>query len=430
MIQIDKAEQILSEQNGQRILTEIYGADGVERAQARYRTIIQGYRKTFRTTQVSFFSSPGRTEVGGNHTDHNHGKVLAGSINLDCIGVAGKNGTNLIHIHDITYNENLNIDVNDLEKSAADRGSVGLMKGILTAFRKFGWQIGGFDACICSNVIRAAGVSSSASFEMLICAILNAFFNDGKVDLVTYARAGQYAENVYWEKASGLLDQMACAVGGMIAIDFKNPAEPQVEKIDFDFGAQDYHLIIVNTGKSHADLNEDYSSIPKEVKSVAGFFGKEVCREISCDDVLRNLSAVRAKCGDRAVMRALHFFAENDRVDAQVEALKNNDFNRFLSLITASGNSSWKYLQNCYSAHNVSEQGICVALAATEAFLAEKNVGACRVHGGGFAGVIAVFVPKCFSEEYMSYIDGLLGEGSSYKMSIRNHGAIDWGRLL
>lgn len=428
MIKIENAEQVLGSAQGQAALEKIYGADA-QSAAARYRTLIRHYQKEF-SSEVSFFSSPGRTEICGNHTDHNHGKVLAGSINLDCIGVAGKNDTDMIRIRDITYNESLQIDINHVEKVENDKGSVGLIKGILAAFKKFGYEVGGFDACICSNVIRAAGVSSSASFEMLICAILNAFYNDGKVDKVSYARAGQYAENVYWDKASGLLDQMACAVGGMITIDFCNPKEPVVEQIHFDFDAQDYNLIIVNTGKSHADLNEDYSSVPNEMKSVAAYFGKNVCREISMQDVLDHLSEVRQACGDRAVMRALHFFAENDRVDAQVSALKNGKFDDFLALITASGNSSWKYLQNCYSAQNVTEQGICVALALTEAFLAQKKVGACRVHGGGFAGVIAVFLPKEYANEYIEYIENLLGEGNAYKMSIRPCGAVNWGAEL
>ena len=429
MLLIDSAEQVLTSAAGKEILSKIYGADAVGAA-ARYKTLIYHYKEMFQTKQISFFSSPGRTEIGGNHTDHNHGKVLAGSINLDCIGIAGKNDSDFINIYDITYNENLKINIHQIEKASTDKGSVGLIKGILAAFNKFGCKIGGFDACICSNVIRAAGVSSSASFEMLMCAILNSFYNDGKVDKVTYARAGQYAENVYWDKASGLLDQMACAVGGMISIDFKNPKEPVVEQISFDFGAQDYNLIIVNTGKSHADLNEDYSSIPNEMKSVAKYFGKEVCRDVDVCNLMENLGSVRQKCGDRAVMRALHFFAENDRVDAQVAALKSGDFNKFLTLVTASGNSSWKYLQNCYSVQNTAEQGICVALALTEAYLAEKQVGACRVHGGGFAGVIAVFLPKKCADEYMRYIDGLLGEGSAYKMSIRNYGAVDWGSMI
>ena len=250
------------------------------------------------------------------------------------------------------------------------------------------------------------------------------------MDVVTYAHIGKYAENKFWNKASGLLDQMACAVGGLITIDFKNPEAPVVEKIDFDFGAQDHSLMIVNTGKGHADLSADYSSVPNEMKKVAQFFGKEVCAEIKEQDVIDHLAELRAYAGDRSVLRALHFFEENKRVEAEVKALKENRFGDFLDGITASGNSSWKWLQNCYTNSNVQEQGISIALALTEMFIAEKKRGACRIHGGGFAGVIMAMLPNDLVDEYVAYIEKAMGEGSAYRMSIRPYGAICVNQML
>lgn len=308
-------------------------------------------------------------------------------------------------------------------------GTVDLVKGLLAGFQESGYDIGGFDAYITSSVISAAGVSSSAAFEMLVCSILNEFFNEGRMDTVAYAHIGKYAENKYWNKASGLLDQMACAVGGLITIDFLEPSIPAVEKIDFDFSAQGYDLIIVNTGKGHADLSEDYSSVPIEMKKVAEFFGKSYCSEITEEEVIGKLQKVREFAGDRSVLRALHFFEENKRVEAEVAALKENRFDDFLTNITASGNSSWKWLQNCFTNQAFQEQGITVALALTELFIAKKQVGVCRVHGGGFAGVIMALLPREVSKEYMDYMEQAIGEGNAYRMSIRPYGAICVNRM-
>ncbi len=241
---------------------------------------------------------------------------------------------------------------------------------------------------------------------------------------MAYAHIGKYSENVYWDKASGLLDQMACAVGGLIAIDFQDPANPVVEKVDFDFASQDHSLIIVQTGKGHADLSEDYSAVPKEMKKVAEYFGKEVCAQITEAQVMENLSGVRQFAGDRSVMRALHFFEENKRVEAEVAALKEGRFEDFLANITASGNSSWKWLQNCYTNSDFQEQGICVALALTELFIQQKKKGACRIHGGGFAGVVMAMLPNQIVDEYIAYIEKALGKGSAYRMAIRPYGAV------
>ena len=422
--------QMLESKESEKLMTALYGEDAVRENMERYQSLVRNFQKKFPEDDVMLFSSPGRTEISGNHTDHNHGKVLAGSINLDCVGAAAKNNSSKVNIISETYNQSFVIDLDDLAPSDKKAGTIDLVKGLLKGFLEAGYEIGGFNACITSNVISAAGVSSSASFEMLLCSILNTFFNNSAMDTVAYAHIGRFSENIYWDKASGLLDQMACAVGGLITIDFKDPASPVVERIDFDFGSQNHSLIIVNTGKGHADLSADYSSVPAEMKKVAEFFGKEVCAEITEKDVIDNLQEIRDFAGDRSVLRALHFFEENKRVEAEVAALKENRFEDFLKNITESGNSSWKWLQNCFTNTSFQEQGITVALALTELFLAEKKRGACRIHGGGFAGVIMTLLPNELVEEYVSYIEKAMGEGNAYRMSIRPYGAICFNELM
>lgn len=421
---VEQTMEVLNGAGAERLLTELYGADQVEEQRGRYRELLEGYRDKFGDGEVKLFSSPGRTEISGNHTDHNHGKVLAGSINLDCVGVAAVNHSSKVKIVSTTFGQEFTVDLNNLAPSRRKSGTEDLVKGLLKGFQESGYEVGGFNAYITSNVISAAGVSSSAAFEMLLCSMLNTFFNEGRMDTVAYAHVGKYAENHYWDKASGLLDQMACAVGGLITIDFMEPSDPKVEKIDFDFGSQNHSLIIVQTGRGHADLSADYSAVPSEMKKVAEFFGKDYCSEITEKDVIDNLAEVRKYAGDRSVLRALHFFEENKRVENMVKALKEDRFDVFLENITASGNSSWKWLQNCYTNSNYQEQGITVALALTELFIADKGRGACRVHGGGFAGVIMAMLPNDLVDEYVEYIEKALGKGNAYRMSIRPHGAI------
>lgn len=423
-MKIQETLQLIESAQMKNLSLKLYGEDAVETNIKRYQDLVNSFYQEFKREDVLLFSSPGRTEISGNHTDHNHGKVLAGSINLDCVGVAAKNQTDKVNIVSETFNQSFVIDLNYLEPSEKKAGTIDLVRGLLQGFKESGYEIGGFDAYITSNVISAAGVSSSAAFEMLLCSMLNTFFNEGRMNTVAYAHIGKFSENKYWDKASGLLDQMACAVGGLITIDFAEPTAPVVEKIDFDFSSQNHSLIIVNTGKGHADLSADYSSVPIEMKKVAEFFGKEVCSELSAEEIIKNLAAVREYAGDRSVLRALHFFEENKRVEAEVAALKENRFQDFLADITASGNSSWKWLQNCYTNTNYQEQGISVALALTELFIAEKQKGACRIHGGGFAGVIMAMLPNELVDEYVNYIESAIGEGNAYRMSIRPFGAI------
>ncbi|MDO4326614.1 MAG: galactokinase family protein [bacterium] len=428
-MKLEELKKVLHSDKAKALFCQMYGSQGEENT-ARYEAVAEGFQKKFGDRDMLLFSSPGRTEISGNHTDHNHGKVLAGSINLDCVGAAAKNDSGIVHIISATYDQDFSIKVEDLKPSAKMAGTIDLTKGILEGFLERGYQIGGFDAYITSNVISAAGVSSSASYEMLICSILNVLYNDGQMDVVDYAHIGKFSENRYWNKQSGLLDQMACAVGGLITIDFKNPNAPKVEKIDFDFSAQNHSLIIVQTGKGHADLSADYSSVPNEMKAVAAYFGKEVLAEVDEKEVLANLTKIRKKTGDRAVLRALHFYEENKRVDAEVKALKENDFAAFLQNITASGNSSWKWLQNCYTNQAPQEQGITVTLALTEMFIQEKQKGACRVHGGGFAGVIMAMLPNELVDEYVAYIESYAGKGSAYRMMIRPYGSFCVSKML
>lgn len=426
-MEAEKSLALLGSEACKELFVRLYGREN--KAGQRYENLIRGFLREFGGGDILLFSSPGRTELCGNHTDHNHGKILGASIDLDCIAAAAKNGTNRIRIISEGY-RSFSIDLEHLESSAEKSGVVELVKGLADGFIQRGFLLGGFDAYISSNVIPSAGVSSSAAFETLLCQIINTLFNEGRIEKLSYAHIGRHAENVYWNKASGLLDQMCCAVGGMITIDFKNPESPKVRRLDFDFADSGYDLIIVQTGRGHADLSEDYSAIPNEMKSVAKFFGKEVLAETDKATLLASLTQVRRETGDRAVMRALHFFDENERVDKAVAALNEGDFASFLKNIKDSGNSSWKYLQNCYTNSACEEQGISISLALTEDFLAKKGCGACRVHGGGFAGVIMAMLPREASEEYIAYIEGHTGKGNAYKMSIRPYGSICLNHLL
>lgn len=404
------------------VLSSVYGEENLAKEQARYEHLVTKFKEHFGEGEVDFFSAPGRTEILGNHTDHNHGKVLTASIAMDTIAAARKNGTSLVHVISEGYKP-ITIDLENLDSECKCKGTLSLLIGMFECAMKKGYKVEGFDAYITTEVIGAAGVSSSASFEMLICAILNYFSNEGKIDYVEYAKIGQYAEHEYWLKQSGLLDQMACAVGGVIAIDFKEEM-PKVEKVEFGYDKLGYDLIIVNTGKGHADLSEEYSSVPVEMKRAAKVFGKEVLADVDEKEFMANLNKVREEAGDRAVMRALHFFAEQKRVDNAVKAIKEEDYETFLNCITKSGNSSWKWLQNCFATKDEREQAVPVALALTELFIEEEGRGYCRVHGGGFAGVIAAVLPKDLTPKYVETMTPYMGKENIYVMQIRQTGAV------
>lgn len=402
-------------------LESVYGE--TQNSLARFEKLAENYERCFGAEQMEFFSAPGRTELVGNHTDHNGGKVIAASIDMDTIGAAFPNDSGIIEIVSEGYEHKIVVDLAAVELVPKNQGTVSLVAGMAEAVKAFGFQISGFRAYISTEVISAAGVSSSASFEMLLCSIINYFFNENKLSFATYAQIGQYAENHYWSKDSGLMDQMACAVGGAILLDFSDQAS--YEKIDFGFQETGYDMVIVNTGKGHADLSLEYSDVPKEMKAVAAGLGVSRLAESSLEDLCKNLSKVVKEVeNDRAVLRAVHFFEENDRVKQAAAAIAEKDTAKLLTLLDESGKSSWEFLQNCYSVDNYKEQKISLCLALTELFLKKKGDGCCRVHGGGFAGVILSVVPSGAAEEYVRYIAGFVGEENVYPMHIRKAGAV------
>jgi len=405
-------------------LTEIYGEDAPRQAE-RYIKTIESFCRYYRDDRdIEIFSVPGRSEVLGNHTDHNHGRVLAAAINLDIIAVAAKNEESKIRIRSEGYNEDCVLI--DKEVSPDPQyyfKSHALVGGMYGGFIKEGYLCGGFDAYTTTEVYKGSGLSSSAAFEVMVGNIINHFFNEGKVPAPEIAKIAQYAENVYFGKPCGLMDQTACAVGGFVAIDFKSPKQPDIEHVEFDLDKAGYSLCIVNTGGNHADLNSDYASVPAEMKSVAKFFGKEALREVSAESIIKNIPALRGIVGDRAIMRALHFAADDIRAKVGTLALKENDIAEFLSNVTASGDSSFKYLQNVYTTKNTEEQGLSLALCITQGFLEGKD-GACRVHGGGFAGTIQAFIKKEDVAAYKECVDSVFGAGACAVLNVRNYGAI------
>ena len=406
---------------------KMYGDDKqiLKERKDRYQKLEDKFLQYFDDADKYYFSAPGRTEIGGNHTDHNHGMVVAASVNLDSIAVVTKNQNQKVVLYSDGYFSPFEIDINQLEIDEKEKGTTtALIRGIAKRFKEFGFNIGGFSGCMTSDVLPGSGLSSSASVEVLIGTIFNYLFNDGKVPAEMIAQIGQYAENNYFGKPCGLMDQMACAVGGIISIDFENNTKPIVEKVDVDFDNLGYSLVIVDTGGNHADLTDDYAAVPTEMKSVANFFGKSVLREIDESDLLENIAELRSEVGDRAVLRALHFFEENKRVLQIVNALSELDLDRFLKLIKESGNSSFKWLQNIFTIKNIPEQGVTLGLAITEQYLSEIDTGACRVHGGGFAGTIQVFIPSEFVPRYIEIIEKVFGRGSAMKLSVRSKGAI------
>ncbi len=423
MLEINKALEKISSGNNQTF-KELYGSDeSVLKEQAqRYTELINEFKKSFGHDKIELFSSPGRTEIGGNHTDHNNGRVLAGAVNLDNIAVAAPNNTSKIRIQSIGYPA-FEFDIDDLQiDEKAFFTSTALVKGICARMKELSYTIGGFDACIDGRVPKGSGLSSSASFEVLIGAIISHLFNDGKLDPVQNAIIGQWSENNYFGKPCGLMDQTACSVGGFITIDFEDTAKPIVKAIDFDFSKTGYTLVITDTGGNHADLNADYAALPTEMKSVAAELGKTVLRQVNLDKVVENIPALRSKTGDRAILRSIHFQNENERVVEQVNALENNQFQDFLKLIIESGNSSYMYNQNIFTTTNVEEQGVSLGLALSHIVL--NNKGAWRVHGGGFAGTIQAFVPNDLLDKYVSTLENVFGKGKCHKLFIRSKGAV------
>ena len=402
-------------------LLDIYGEEKqLEYQRNRYIDAISKFENYYGEGDITIFSAPGRSEIGGNHTDHQHGEVLAASINLDAIGIVKKTNDGMVRVLSDNYPEAV-ISLEELGiKQEEKETTLSLVKGVLAGFAEHNLKIGGFCAYITSDVLIGAGLSSSAAFETLIGTILSGLYNEMSVSPILIARIGQYAENVYFGKPCGLMDQMASSVGNLVHIDFNNPAEPIVEKVDFSIEEHGYSLCITDTKGSHADLTHEYAAIPTEMKEVAVYFEKEVLRDVSTEDIYTNLGNIREKSGDRSVLRALHFVNENKRVEKEVTALKNGDVSEFLRLVKESGDSSYKYLQNVYSNSDVEHQNVSLALAVSEMFLGENGV--CRVHGGGFAGTIQAFVKNDMVEEYQKCMDGVFGEGACNALRIRKYG--------
>ena len=392
---------------------------------ARYAAAVRRFTELYGDDlELELFSVPGRSEISGNHTDHNRGAVLAGAIDRDIIAVAAKTEDGIVRLQSEGYPEDkVSLSEASDPSAYANYSSAALIAGVADGLSRRGEKLGGFVAYTTTEVLKGSGISSSAAFEVMIGNIFNHLYCGGRVENIELAKIAQYAENVYVGKPSGLMDQMACAVGGFVAIDFADPSEPIVEPINFSLTEAGYDLFIVNTGGNHADLNDDYASVPAEMKRIAAYFGRDVLRGVTESELLQNAPLLRAAAGDRALLRALHFVRENDRVKAQGKALREGRISDFLSGVLASGASSFQYLQNVYTTKNVAEQGLSLALAVTDGLLSGKGC-AFRVHGGGFAGTVQAFVRRELSEDYAAVMDSVFGEGSAMRLMIRPRGAV------
>jgi galactokinase len=411
--------------NLKSVLSQLYGdGDQVLLEQLeRYRRLDHDFLQRFGDKKRYYFSTPGRVEISGNHTDHNHGRVLTASIDLDSIAVAAPLDQPEITVWSAQYEKPFKVSLAELKPQGEETGTTSaLMRGIAARFQQLDYRIGGFEACLTSSVMPGSGLSSSASIEVLLGSILNALYNKNLIRPEEIAKIGQYAENVYFGKPCGLMDQMACAVGGLLLIDFNEPENPDVRKINFDFSQTNYHLLVVDSGASHINLTEDYAAVPLEMRSVAALFGADVLRNVSSADFFARIPELQGKISDRAILRAIHFFEENERVLKQAEALAANDFQGFIKMVGESGDSSFKWLQNIYSVRNPAEQRITLALALTERFISEAGAGAGRIHGGGFAGTILVFLPDGFVENYSKLMVKHFGQNCVTILNVRKRG--------
>ena len=406
-----------------KTIIDIYG-QSAESQRERYSKIAGEFAKLFPNVDISalrYFSAPGRTEISGNHTDHNHGKVLAAAVNLDAVCAASANDTGIITVYSKGYEAPFTVSVADIEMCEEEKNTtVSLIKGVCAGIKQAGGDVGGFDCYMESSVAVGSGLSSSAAVEVLVCTVLDCLYGGGNMQPVKRAQIAQFAENEYFGKPSGLMDQAVSSVGGLVKIDFGRE-EPVVEQIDADFVAKKFAIVVVGTGSSHDDLTHHYAAIPNEMKLVSGFFGKSVLREIGELEFLKAIPALKKVVPERAILRAMHFFAENRRVDKMVAALEEDCFSFFLREAIASGDSSWRLLQNVYA--QGTDQSLALALAVSENLL--KGCGAWRVHGGGFAGTIQAFVPDEKLDEYTSAMDGIFGEGACCVLSVREIGAAE-----
>ncbi|WP_316630179.1 galactokinase family protein [uncultured Ruminococcus sp.] len=423
-----KAKELINQLNNSGLkeeLSVLYGADAsvLYTQRHRYSKAIERFTEIFPEREdVHLFSAPGRSEIGGNHTDHQRGCALGAAINLDVVAVVAFHDEGVIRLYSEGYGMT-EIDLSDLDIHENEKGkSIGIVRGIAARFAQMGVKIGGFDAYSVSDVLSGSGLSSSAAFETLIGTIIDVQYNDGKAGEIEIAKIGQYAENVYFGKGSGLLDQMVCSVGGFVFLDFRDAEQPVVEKHSFDFAKAGYNLCITDTKGSHSDLTDDYVAVPSEMKQVAAQFGKEVLREVDEKEFFQAIPALRGKCSDRAILRAMHFFGENNRAIAEADALDRGDPERFFTLYHQSADSSANLLQNLYATKKPLEQGIPLAIAVSKSVLG--NDASVRVHGGGFAGTIQAFVPLDQTEAYREKMDALFGAGSCYVLRIRPVGGV------
>ncbi len=406
-------------------LAKLYAEKELEEQRARYLSLAQTFEGIYSTDRaVSFYSAPGRTEVCGNHTDHNKGCVLAAGINLDAVACASANDENIVRLKSVEYPKTDIIDLSVLTPVAEEtERSASLIRGVAARFVQLGYKVGGFDCVTTNKVIAGSGLSSSAAFEVLVGTIFNYMYNDGKISAVEIAQIAQYAENVFFGKPCGLMDQTACSVGGFVQIDFADTANPVITPVAFDFASCGHALVITDTRASHADLTDEYAAIRKEMEAVAGVFGKSCLRETSEEDFFANIATVREKCGERACLRAMHFYNDNRRVEKEAAALKAGDFETFKQLVIESGNSSYMYNQNVFVKIKDAGQPVSLALALSHSVLAGK--GAWRVHGGGFAGTIQAFVPDALLDTYITTLESVFGEGACHVLSIRSVGGTE-----
>ena len=400
----------------------LYGE--TEKSKLRYSSACDSFKDLYPLSgEIRIFSAPGRTEVGGNHTDHQHGSVLAGSVDLDVIAIVSENTDGIIRIKSEGYPEDI-VDINDLSKKDNEVGKAfSLIRGVCFKFKELGFALKGFNAYTTSNVLKGSGLSSSAAFEVLLGNILNGLVADNKVAPIEIAKIGQFAEKEYFGKPCGLLDQMASSLGGFTYADFRDPENPETESIGIDLSSFGYSLCVVDTGGNHADLTDDYAAITEECRKISEALGVTFLRDADENEFYSKISALRKSGGDRAVLRAFHFFNEQKRVEAQRKALENKDFSEFLKLVNQSGQSSYDYLQNLYSVSNVAEQGLSLGIALTRQFLG--NEGACRVHGGGFAGTIQCYIPTEQVLEYKKTVEAVFGNGSCHVLNIRPVGGYE-----
>ncbi len=408
------------------IMKKIYFTDEAVAAQKeRYIKIVELFDEYYSSDrEIRFFSAPGRTEVCGNHTDHNRGMVMAAAINLDAVAAAAKNDEMIVRVKSAEYDKIDVVDITDLSVHTEEYGkSKGLIRGVCAGFKNRGYNVGGFDAATMTQVLSGSGLSSSAAFEVLVGTVMNYLYNDGKVSAVEIAQIAQYAENVFFDKPCGLMDQMACSVGSFVKIDFKDNENPIIEPVEFDFASCGHALVITDTRANHADLTDEYAAIRQEMEKGAAVFGKSALRDVDEAEFTANLPLVREKAGDRSVLRGLHFYGENNRVEKAAAALNANDFNEFKNIITESGFSSYMYNQNVFSAKKPLSQPVSLALAASDYILRGK--GAWRVHGGGFAGTIQAFVPAELLEIYKTTLENIFGKGACYILNIRPVGGTE-----